>query len=110
MAHTTAVAVQRRASATLSPSASSRALTGPNANLGINIKKGAQLAIDQLAAKNPDCKVSLTDYDSQGSKDQSPALAEKAIDDKAVVGHGSAGASRRVTRREPAPRTRPVCR
>jgi len=62
------------------------ALTGPNANLGINIKNGAQLALDQFAAKNPDCKVTLTDYDSQGSKDQSPALAKKAIDDKSVVG------------------------
>ena len=62
------------------------ALTGGNANLGINIQHGAELAIDQCNEKNPDCKVTLTSYDSQGSTDQSPALAKKAIDDKAVVG------------------------
>ena len=81
-----AAAGRRRASAMPSPSASSVPSPVPNANLGINIQKGAELALDQFAEKNPDCKVSLTDYDSQGSKDQSPALAKKAIDDKAVVG------------------------
>lgn len=62
------------------------ALTGDNANLGINIKKGAQLAIDSFNAKNKDCQVSLKDFDSQGSADKAPALADQAISDKAVVG------------------------
>jgi branched-chain amino acid transport system substrate-binding protein len=62
------------------------ALTGSNANLGINIKNGATLAVDQWNQKNPDCKVTLKDFDSQGDPKQAPALADKAISDKSVVG------------------------
>jgi branched-chain amino acid transport system substrate-binding protein len=62
------------------------ALTGDAANLGTNIKKGSQLAIDQYNATNPKVKVSLVDYDSQGDPSQAPALAKKAIDDKSVIG------------------------
>jgi branched-chain amino acid transport system substrate-binding protein len=62
------------------------ALTGDNANLGININNGAKLAIDQYNAKNADCKVTLGYYDSQGDPAQAPALAQKAVDDKKVIG------------------------
>lgn len=62
------------------------ALTGDAANLGINIKKGAELAVSQFTEKNPDCKVTIVDFDSQGSPDKAPDLAKSAIDNKAVVG------------------------
>ena len=62
------------------------ALTGPNANLGIYIQNGVNLALDDFAKKNPNCKVTLENYDSQGDPTQAPALAKKAIDDKKVVG------------------------
>jgi branched-chain amino acid transport system substrate-binding protein len=62
------------------------ALTGDAANLGQNIKKGAQLAVDQYNAGNPKVKVTLAEYDSQGNPEQAPGLAKKAIDDKQVVG------------------------
>ncbi len=62
------------------------ALTGPNANLGIYIQNGVNLAIDDYNAKHADCKVALENYDSQGDPTQAPALAKKAIDDKKVVG------------------------
>lgn len=61
-------------------------LTGPNANLGIYIQNGAKLAIDQYNTKNADCKVTLANFDSQGSPTQAPGLAKKAIDDKTIVG------------------------
>lgn len=61
-------------------------LTGPNANLGIYIQNGAKLAIDQYNTKNADCKVTLINFDSQGSPTQAPGLAKKAIDDKTIVG------------------------
>jgi branched-chain amino acid transport system substrate-binding protein len=61
-------------------------LTGDAANLGINIKNGADLAVSQFNAKNPDCKITLVDYDSQGDPKQAPALADKAIADAKVVG------------------------
>ena len=62
------------------------ALTGPNANLGIYIQNGVNLALDDYNKKNPNCKVALENYDSQGDPDQAPALAKKAIDDKKIVG------------------------
>jgi branched-chain amino acid transport system substrate-binding protein len=62
------------------------ALTGPNANLGIYIQNGVNLALDDYNAKHPDCKVALANYDSQGDPTQAPALAKNAIDDKKVVG------------------------
>jgi branched-chain amino acid transport system substrate-binding protein len=62
------------------------ALTGPNANLGIYIQNGVNLALDDYNKKHPDCKVTLENYDSQGDPTQAPALAKKAIDDKKVVG------------------------
>jgi len=62
------------------------ALTGDAANLGKIIHNGIQLAVDQYNEKNKDCKVGLKDYDSQGTPDQAPGLAQKAINDKTVVG------------------------
>ena len=62
------------------------ALTGDAANLGKNIRNGVQLAVDQYNDENKDCKVKITDYDSQGSPDQAPGLAQKAVTDKAVIG------------------------
>ena len=62
------------------------ALTGDSAILGINIKQGAELAVEQFNEANPDCQIELKEYDSQGSPDQAPALAQQAIDDASVVG------------------------
>ena len=62
------------------------ALTGPNANLGIYIQNGVNLALDDYNKKHADCKVTLENYDSQGDPTQAPALAKKAIDDKKIVG------------------------
>jgi branched-chain amino acid transport system substrate-binding protein len=62
------------------------ALTGPNANLGIYIQNGVNLALDDYNKKHSNCKVTLENYDSQGDPTQAPALAKKAIDDKKVVG------------------------
>jgi branched-chain amino acid transport system substrate-binding protein len=62
------------------------ALTGPNASLGIYIQNGVKLALDQYNTKNTDCKVTLSNFDSQGDPTQAPGLAKKAIDDKKIVG------------------------
>jgi branched-chain amino acid transport system substrate-binding protein len=62
------------------------AATGDAANLGINIRNGAQLAIDQYNQKHAGCKVTLTSYDSQGSPEQAPGLASQAVTDRNVIG------------------------
>lgn len=61
-------------------------LTGDAANLGINIHRGVELALEQWNANNADCKVTLKDYDSQGDPQKAPALADQAIADKTVLG------------------------
>jgi branched-chain amino acid transport system substrate-binding protein len=61
------------------------ALTGENAKLGINLRNGAKLAIDQYNVSAPRCTVDLVPFDSQGSPDQAPALAQKAVADQRVV-------------------------
>ncbi len=59
-------------------------LTGANKALGINIRNGEKLAIDQYNATNPSVKIVLKEYDSQGDPKQASALAPKAVDDKIV--------------------------
>jgi branched-chain amino acid transport system substrate-binding protein len=62
------------------------ALTGANANLGLNEFNGATVAIKEFNDANKDCQVELKKFDSQGSPDQAPALAQQAIQDKSVIG------------------------
>jgi branched-chain amino acid transport system substrate-binding protein len=61
------------------------ALTGDAANLGIQIRNGAELAVNQYS-EEAECPVTLEQLDSQGSPDQAPALAQEAINNEAVVG------------------------
>lgn len=62
------------------------ALTGDAANLGINIKNGAKLAVEQYNEKNASCKVELVEKDSQGDEKQAPGLAREVVKDSKVVG------------------------
>lgn len=62
------------------------ALTGPAAALGQNIRQGSELAINEYNAENADCKVTLVDFDSQGSPDQAPSLATSAAGDEKIIG------------------------
>lgn len=62
------------------------ALTGPAAALGTNENNAIKLAVKQYNDQNPDCKVELVELDSQGSPDQAPALAQRAIDDEKILG------------------------
>ncbi|MGH8899659.1 MAG: branched-chain amino acid ABC transporter substrate-binding protein [Egibacteraceae bacterium] len=74
------------------------ALTGSNSpQLGINIRNGARLAIDQYNAASPACTVELVEFDSQGDPAQAPALAQRAVADQrvvAIVGPAFSGESR----------------
>jgi branched-chain amino acid transport system substrate-binding protein len=73
------------------------ALTGDNAALGINIRNGVDLALRQYSATNPQCKVTLAPFDSQGSESAAPGLAQQAINDQkvvAVVGPAFSGESK----------------
>ena len=72
------------------------ALTGPDAQLGINEYNGAKLAFDQYNATNPATKVEFRKYDTTGAPSQATALAPKVAQDKvvAVVGPAFSGESK----------------
>ena len=62
------------------------ALTGPNANLGLNSRNGAKVALKDWNDANKDCQVELKEFDSQGLPDQAPGLAQQAVQDTEVIG------------------------
>ena len=62
------------------------ALTGPDAALGINIKNGVQLAIDQHNTANPGCQVQLKTFDTEGDPQKATQVAPQIVDDAFTVG------------------------
>jgi branched-chain amino acid transport system substrate-binding protein len=60
--------------------------TGPNAQLGINIYNGIQLAIDQHNKSNKDCQVQFTKFDTEGSPDKATGPVTQAVNTPAIVG------------------------
>jgi branched-chain amino acid transport system substrate-binding protein len=62
------------------------ALTGSSANLGINERNGAKLAVKQYNDKNADCKVTLQEFDSEGDPAKAPGLARQVVKDPKIVG------------------------
>ena len=71
------------------------ALTGANAQLGINIENGEKLALAQYNAANPKNHVVVDAFDSQGDPSQANNGATKLINDKvvAVIGPAFSGES-----------------
>jgi branched-chain amino acid transport system substrate-binding protein len=57
---------------------------------------GVKLALKEYTDKNPDCKIGVKEFDSQGSPDKAPALATQIINDDSIfglVGPGFSGES-----------------
>ncbi len=61
-------------------------LTGDYANLGLNIVRGAKLALEEYEAKSPTCKVTLTENDTQGAPASATPIASKLVTDTKVLG------------------------
>ena len=72
------------------------AQTGPNAQLGINISNGADLAIEEHNKKSGVTQVKLIKYDTQGDPAQATNQAKKAVSDKVVgiIGPAFSGESK----------------
>jgi branched-chain amino acid transport system substrate-binding protein len=62
------------------------ALTGPAANLGVNIEQGFELAIDQYNQKNGANCVIVKKFDSQGDPAVAPGVARNLVADKKIIG------------------------
>ncbi|HEX2700284.1 MAG TPA: branched-chain amino acid ABC transporter substrate-binding protein [Acidimicrobiales bacterium] len=74
-------------------------LTGPNANLGINIRDGMTVAVQEANEKGGDVKFAIKEFDTQGDPAQAPGQKDKYIPDEsiiAVVGPTFSGETRAV--------------
>src|SRR5436305_4734738 len=60
-------------------------LTGPNANLGINSRNGAAVAVKQANAAQAKYNFVLKDFDTQGDPAQAPGQAAKYIADTQIL-------------------------
>nr|WP_067546069.1 branched-chain amino acid ABC transporter substrate-binding protein [Nocardia crassostreae] len=74
--------------ATCSPAAIAMAgpLTGPNANLGLNIVRGVKLAIDEFNKANAGCKITLKEFDTEGNPQKATQVIPTIINDPSIVG------------------------
>ncbi len=61
-------------------------LTGENSAIVIPPRNGAKMAIDEYNAKNPDVKIELKEYDSQGKPEQATVLVPQAIGQDKITG------------------------
>ncbi len=61
-------------------------LTGPNANLGINIRNGATVAVEEANKAGGNIRFELRDFDTQGSPDQASTIKDRFINDQTIVG------------------------
>jgi branched-chain amino acid transport system substrate-binding protein len=74
-------------------------LTGENSAIVIPPRNGAKMAIDAYNATNPDVKIELKEYDTQGKPEQATVLVPQAIgEDKitALIGPAFSGESKAV--------------
>jgi len=62
------------------------ALSGPDAETGINIKNGVQLAIDRHNVANAGCQVQIKEFDTGGDPQRVSALAPQIVADAYTVG------------------------
>lgn len=62
------------------------ALTGADAALGINIKNGAQLAVEQHNSANPNCQITLKTFDTEGDPQKATQVAPQITNDESIIG------------------------
>lgn len=60
--------------------------TGPNAQLGINIYNGAQLAVTQHNKANPGCQVQFKKFDTEGDPNKATGPVTQATNEKDIIG------------------------
>jgi branched-chain amino acid transport system substrate-binding protein len=62
------------------------AQTGPNAQLGINIFNGIQLAIDQHNKANPGCQVQFKKFDTEGDPNKATGPVTQMVSEPDILG------------------------
>ncbi|TCK24757.1 amino acid/amide ABC transporter substrate-binding protein (HAAT family) [Pseudonocardia endophytica] len=62
------------------------AKTGSNAQLGVNIVNGVQLAVNQHNQANPNCQVQLKQFDTEGTPDRAPGIVTQVASEQGIIG------------------------
>ena len=62
------------------------AQTGANAQLGVNIYNGVQLALDQHNTANPGCQVAFTKFDTEGDPNKATGPVTQAVNESDIIG------------------------
>jgi branched-chain amino acid transport system substrate-binding protein len=62
------------------------AQTGPNAQLGVNIFNGIQLAINQHNEANPGCQVQFKKFDTEGDPNKATGPVTQLVSEDAIIG------------------------
>ncbi|MDO5751967.1 branched-chain amino acid ABC transporter substrate-binding protein [Arthrobacter sp.] len=62
------------------------AQTGANAQLGINIFQGIQLAINEHNAANPECQVAFKKFDTEGDPNKATGPVTQATKEEGIIG------------------------
>jgi branched-chain amino acid transport system substrate-binding protein len=62
------------------------AMTGANAQLGINIYNGVQLAINQHNKANPGCQVEFKKFDTEGDPTKATGPVTQVVNDDSIIG------------------------
>ena len=61
-------------------------LTGDNANLGVNIRDGVKVAIDEWNKKSTKFSYEMKEFDTQGDPAQAPTQMDRYIPDGSILG------------------------
>jgi branched-chain amino acid transport system substrate-binding protein len=61
-------------------------LTGDNANLGVNIRDGMKVAVEEWNAKSTKYNYEIKEFDTQGDPAQAPGQKDKYIPDESIIG------------------------
>lgn len=60
--------------------------TGPNAQLGINILNGVELAIKEHNQANKNCQVTLKKFDTEGDPGKAPGVVTQLVSEQDILG------------------------
>jgi branched-chain amino acid transport system substrate-binding protein len=61
-------------------------LTGDAANLGVFIRDGAKVAVEEFNEANDDIEITLEEFDTQGDPAQAPTVAADYVNDDSILG------------------------
>ncbi len=61
-------------------------LTGDNANLGVNIRNGIKVALDEANKDGGNVRVELAEFDTQGDPAQATTVKDRYINDTSIIG------------------------